>query len=112
MLCLIDYQNRISTNERKMTEMTPKQRFIDALNFKKPKDYIAFMELEFQIYEEYVGQNLIVGHELAKLCSADKEKALRNNAEIMIVAAEKAGHDAIKDIASYWEVSLGNPAYL
>lgn len=93
-------------------DMTPKQRFIDALNFKKPKDYVAFMELEFQIYEEYVGQNLILGYELAKLSPNEKERALRKNAEIMLITAEKAGHDAIKDIASFWEVSPGNPAYL
>jgi hypothetical protein len=37
--------------------MTPKQRFVAALNFQKPDDYVSFMEIEFQIYEEYVGKD-------------------------------------------------------
>jgi uroporphyrinogen decarboxylase len=92
--------------------MNPKQRFLDALNFKQPKDVAAFMELEFHIYEEYIGKRPIVGFEFEALTPAEKEKALLNNAEIMVETAEKAGHDAIKDITGFWEVAPGEPAYL
>lgn len=92
--------------------MTPKQRFEAAMNFKQPDDYVAFMEIEFHIYEEYIEKKPIVGYEFVKLSSAEKEKALYKNAEIMVETAEKAGHDAIKDIAGYWEVSPGEPALL
>lgn len=92
--------------------MTPKQRFIDSMNFKKPHDLVAFMEIEFHIYKEYIGREPIIGYEFAKLSPVEKEKALYWNAEIMVETAEKAGHDAIKDINWYWEVAPKTPAYL
>lgn len=87
--------------------MTPKQRFEAALNFKQPDDYVAFMEIEFHIYEEFIGKAPIIGYEYEKLSSAEKEKALYKNAEILIETAEKAGHDAIRSIAGYWEIAPG-----
>ena len=41
--------------------MTPKERFQRAVRFQKPEDYVSFMELEFQITEEYVGKQLVLG---------------------------------------------------
>lgn len=90
--------------------MIPKQRFISALNFQKPEDYVAFMELEFQIYEEYLGKSLITGFEFEKLSQKEKERAIFRNAEIMVETAEKAGHDAIVNLNGYWEASPGVPA--
>lgn len=92
--------------------MRPKERFLAAMRFKKPDDFVAFMELEFQIYGEYTGKSPIVGFEFAKLSAAEKRKALYGNAEIFVEVAEKAGHDVIKDLNWYWEVSPGVPAYL
>jgi len=92
--------------------MTPKNRFLSALHFKKPDDYVSFMELEFQIYGEYIGKEPVVGAELAKLSAIEKEKAIYRNVEIMIETAEKAGHDAIRNFPGYWEISPGEPAYL
>lgn len=92
--------------------MKPKQRFLDALNFKKPDDYISFMEIEFHIYEEYVGRSLQIGYEIASMSPSEKDIAMHRNAEIMIETAEKAGHDAIMTITGYWELSPGVPAHL
>ena len=92
--------------------MTPKQRFIAALNFKEPDDKISMMEIEFQIHEEYAGEALTVGYEFAKLTRAKKDYALKRNAEIMIEVAHKAGHDVIREITGYWEVAPGVPAML
>src|SRR5690349_18938833 len=92
--------------------MTPKQRFQAALNHKQPDDFVSFMEIEFHLYDEFIGKEPVVGHEFQKLSSREKEKALFRNAEIFVETAEKAGHDAIKDIGGYWEISPGKPAYL
>ena len=92
--------------------MTPKQRFIAALNHKVPDDYVSYMEIEFHLYYEYIGKEPIVGYEYSSLSELEKERALYHNAEILIETAEKAGHDAIKDIGGYWEISPGKPAYL
>lgn len=92
--------------------MTPKQRFEATLNFKKPDDMVAFMELEFHIYEELIGKKPINGFEFEKLSAKERKAALYKNAEIMIETAEIAGHDAIRSIAGYWEISQGEPAFL
>jgi len=92
--------------------MTPKQRFIAAMNFIKPDDMVAMMEIEFHIYEEYVGKKLIIGYEFSKLSSKEKEKALYYNADVMIETAQKAGHDAIRNIPGYWEIAPGEPGFM
>lgn len=92
--------------------MTPKQRFIAAMNFKQPDDVAAMMEIEFQIYEEYIGKRPIVGFEFEKLSTKEKENALHINSEIFVEAAEKAGHDVIRDMCWYWEYSPGVPSEL
>ena len=92
--------------------MTPKQRFTAALNFREPDDKVSMMEVEFQIHKEYVGEALTVGHEFASLTRSQKDYALKRNAEIMIQTAQKAGHDVIREIGGYWEVSPGVPTKL
>ena len=92
--------------------MTHKERILAAINFQQPDDMVAMFEIEFQIYGEYVGEDPVVGHNFAKMSKKEKEYALRRNAEIFVMAALKAGHDAIRDIGAYWEVAPGIPALL
>lgn len=92
--------------------MTPKQRFEAAMNFKQPEDFVASMEIELHIYEELVGKSPVIGHEYEKLSSAEKEKAVYKNAEILVETAEKVGHDAIRTISGYWEIAPGKPTVL
>ena len=92
--------------------MRPKQRFLDALNFCKPQDYVAFMELEFQISKEYVGRELLLGNDFARLSSREKDIAQHTNAQILIDVMQKAGHDACKELGGYWEAAPGHPAYM
>jgi len=91
--------------------LTKKERFIKAIN-REIVDFIPLMEIEFQIYKEYVGRELTVGKDYEKLSPKEREAALHQNADIMIETAEKAGHYAIRDIGGYWETSPGVPAYL
>ena len=98
--------------EGMLKKMTHKQRFISAMNHIQPEDKVAMFELGFQIYNEYVGEDPTVGHEYAKQSKLEKERTLGRNAEIMVQAAHKAGHDAIRDIGGYWEVSPGVPTLL
>ena len=91
--------------------MTPKQRFIEVLNFREP-DLVSMMEIEFHIHEEYVGEALTVGAKFARLTRKEKDYALARNAEILIETAQKAGHDVIREIGGYWEVAPGVPAFL
>ncbi len=92
--------------------MTPKERFQRAVRFQKPEDYVSFMELEFQITEEYVGKQLVLGEEFAGLSAKEKERAHHENAQAMIAVMEKAGHDAVKEMGGYWEAAPGHPAFM
>ncbi|MHB1483932.1 MAG: uroporphyrinogen decarboxylase family protein [Saccharofermentanales bacterium] len=92
--------------------MRPKERFEKALNGGIPDDMVAFMELEFHIYEEYINKKPIVGYEMEKLSPKEREIALFDNAEIMVETAIKAGHDAIRSIFAYWEIGPGVPTVL
>jgi len=89
---------------------TPKTRFEKAMRHQKPEDYVAFMEIEFHIFEEYTGKKPVFCSELEKLTNEEKEAAFHKNAEILIETAEKAGHDCIRPPYDYWEVSPGVPS--
>jgi uroporphyrinogen decarboxylase len=91
--------------------MTGKERFIAALSHAEP-DRPASMEIEFQIYESYIGKPLIVGHAFDALSAKEKAIALEKNADRMVETAEKAGLDVIRPVGGYWEVAPGVPAML
>lgn len=92
--------------------MTPKQRFESAMRFRQPDDMVSYMEVEFQLYEELVGEDPVVGFEFAKMTAREKERALCRNAEIIVQTAEKAGQDVVQPFGGYWEVAPGKPALL
>jgi len=92
--------------------MTPKQRIAAAFKLKKPACMVAMFEVEFQLFKEMTGKDPTVGHDYAKLSPKEKEIALGQNAEILVNAAQICGHDAVRGIGGYWEVSPGHPAFL
>jgi len=87
--------------------MTPKERMKAAFDFKQQDDLVPFWELEFQIYPEMFGKDLITGHAFAKLSAKEKERAMHYNAELLVEVAEKLGYCAIRQITGYWEVEPG-----
>lgn len=92
--------------------MQPKDRFISAMMFKQPDDYVAFMEIEFQKFGDFPGEFPKLGYEFDRLSPKEQEKAVHRNAEIMVEAAEQCGHDVIRSFGSYWERGPGDPALL
>ena len=87
--------------------MTPKERMKAAFDFKQQDDIVPFWELEFHLYPEMFGRDLITGNEYIKLSAKEKERALHYNAEFMLEVAEKLGYCAIRQITGYWEVAPG-----
>jgi len=92
--------------------MKPKERMLAALHFQEPEDRVPFWELEFQLYEELVGESLVVGEDYAALSPLEKAKATNRNAELMIEVVERTGQSALFGIGGYWEVGPGEPALL
>lgn len=91
--------------------MTGKEKFYAAIKGELPND-CSLMELEYQLFEELLGEDPIVGNEYQALCASRKKDALKKNAELFVKAAKMLGHDVIRDLCGYWETAPGHPALL
>lgn len=92
--------------------MTPKQRFEASIGFRQPDGMVSMMELGFHLFGELTGIEPVAGYEYAALNAPGKQRALEHNAELFVRVAEECGHDVIRGIGGYWELSPGLPAYL
>lgn len=93
-----------------MAKMTERECFLRALAGGRP-DHVPLWEIEFHLFDRYAAQPLVLGKEFAALNAAEQEKALRQNAETMVMVAKHLGHSAISCPAGYWEVAPGMEAY-
>jgi len=90
--------------------MKPRDRMINALNFTEPDDMVPSWEIDFQLYKEIVGRELIAVFEFDDLSEKEKEKAIEYNAGVLVETAEKLDFSAICSLFGYWEISPGIPA--
>jgi len=82
------------THAATLPPMSPAGRMKAALNLKVP-DRVPTFELEFQLTDELVGQDYLRQNQLDKAFGRDRERLIRENAELIITIYEKLGHDAI-----------------
>jgi len=92
--------------------MKPRERMIAALEHREPDDYCPVWEIEFHLFDAVSCGRLVVSDEYSKLSPAEREKALRNNAEVMVSAAKKIGLSALSNLGPYWEIAPGKPAIM
>ena len=90
--------------------MKPKDRILAALRFQEPDDMVPAWEIEFQLYEELLGEDLLVGQAFAELTSRERDRATHRNVELIIQAAERTHQCALFATGSYWEIAPGKPA--
>ncbi len=74
--------------------MTPKERFLTALNRGVP-DRVPTFELEFQLAEEMFGKHILTENDLRGLSESETEYKLSENAETLIDIYTQLEHDAI-----------------
>lgn len=74
--------------------MTPKQRFITALELGVP-DRVPTFELEFQLSPELMGHDFLHEDQLNGLSPKEVDRAIHENAEFIIQVYERLEHDAI-----------------
>lgn len=74
--------------------MTPKQRFITALELGTP-DRVPTFELEFQLAPELMGKDFLHEEQLNGLSPKEVDRALHENAEYIIQVYDRLEHDAI-----------------
>lgn len=77
-----------------MRTMTPKQRFLTALEGGVP-DRVPTFELEFQLSEELLGKKMLREDELEGLSEAEVMRKLRENAALLVEVYSVLEHDAI-----------------
>ena len=74
--------------------MTPKQRFITALEQGIP-DRVPTFELEFQLAPELMGRDFLHEEQLNGLSAKEVDRAIHENAEYILKVYERLEHDAI-----------------
>ena len=74
--------------------MTPKERFICALNLGTP-DRVPTFELEFQLAPELMGKDFLREEELTGLSENEIDRKLYDNAEYLVKVYTHLEHDAI-----------------
>lgn len=77
-----------------MQKMTPKQRFLTALEGGIP-DRVPTFELEFQLSKELLGREMLREEELQGLSPAETMQKLRENAAFLVEVYTRLEHDAI-----------------
>jgi uroporphyrinogen decarboxylase len=68
-------------------------------------------ELEFHAYDAAAGRHLVLGREFERLSAAERERALRANAEIILSVCAELHFAAVTGPASFWEQAPGELAY-
>lgn len=74
--------------------MTPKERFLCALNLGIP-DRVPTFELEFQLSEELCGKRFLTEEDLKNASPKEAERKIAENAETLIEVYTRLEHDAI-----------------
>jgi hypothetical protein len=94
-----------------MFQSSMKNPIVAAFEKNKPVEPVPIWELEFHAWDAASGQHVVLGHEFEALTSAEQERALHENAEIMLSVADEMGWAALTVPGSYWNEAPGKLAY-
>ena len=84
---------------------------ITALNGHQPDSVVPIWDIHFHAWDQASGRHLVVGREFESLSSLGKERALRQNSEIMVSVAKRLHFAALTIPDPYWEIAPGEPSY-
>lgn len=76
-----------------------------------PAGAVPVWELEFHAWDAASGRHVVLGHEFEALSPSGQERALHENAEIMLSVAGEMGWAAMTVPGGYWDEAPGKPAY-
>ncbi len=82
-----------------------------ALECREPAGAVPIWEIEFQAWDKFSGRHVILGKEFENLTSTQQEKALYENAEILLNVADEFHYAALSVPNNYWEQAPGILAY-
>ena len=91
--------------------MSKKDDMVAALECRQPAGAVPLWELEFHAWDGASGRHVVFGREFQGLSSAAGDKALHENAEIILSVCEELHFAGLTVPNDYWEVAPGEPAY-
>jgi len=89
--------------------MKPRERMYRTLSLQEP-DQVPVWEIEFHLFNHLTSSRMVYSQEYTRLSTAEKDRALHRNAEIMVEVALREGLSALSNIGPYWEIAPGVPA--
>ena len=91
--------------------MSKKDDMIAALKKRQPQGAVPVWEIEFQAWDAVSGRHVVLGEEFARLSQAEQERALAENADILLQVCEEMHYAALCPPGGYWEIAPGVPSY-
>ena len=91
--------------------MSKKDDMIAALKGREPEVAVPIWELEFHLWDSFSDRHVVLGREFEELSSAEQEKALYTNAEIIVSVCRELNFAAVTVPGSYWYEAPGRLAY-
>jgi uroporphyrinogen decarboxylase len=91
--------------------LSKKDDFITALQCGKDSQAVPIWELEFQAWDNFSDNAVVVGTEFQALSPERQDKALHDNAEIFLRVSEELHFAGLTVPNSYWEIAPGTPSY-
>lgn len=84
---------------------------IAALEKRQPEGAVPVWEIEFQAWDAVSGRHVVLGEEFAGLSQAEQDRALAENADIILQVCEEMHYAALCPPGGYWEIAPGVPSY-
>lgn len=88
-----------------------KEDIIAALEHRQPTGAVPIWELEFHAWDAATGRHMVLGHEFEKLSAKEQERALHENAEIILTVAQEMHWSAVTVPTGFWNSAPGQLAY-
>jgi len=91
--------------------MGRREDMIAALERREPDGAVPIWELEFHLWNKFSKRHAVFGEEFAKLTSAEQERAIRTNAEVIFEVSRDLHFSAVTVPCGLWEIAPGQMAY-
>jgi hypothetical protein len=99
--------------EMTFVKETPDLRrdFLETLECRRTFGRVPWWDLEFQVWDAFAGQRLILGAEFAALDAPGRANAIEKNADAFLQALQEVSCSAVTLPSGFWDSAPGKLAY-
>ncbi len=90
---------------------TARMDMLAALQRRKPAGGVPIWELEFHAWDAASGRHVVLGEEMERLTPGEQERAMQENAEIIVSVSRDLHFAAVTPPGPYWHTAPGELAY-